>query len=146
MNAMKENNIESLKDVVLCFFFPFALFWGGIVVVSFIPFPFEFLMPLGLFPFYIYSYFAANVSVRPVYRNMMIAQHFVGMISLVAFILLFLLGLLPLVGFVRSINTSALLNLPFLVLVSIFGAISVGGNMRWGSWDEAWPGSDSDGK
>lgn len=114
--------------------------------MSFIPFPFEFLMPLGLLPFYIYSYFAANVSVRPVYRNMMIAQHFVGMISLVAFILLFLLGLLPIVGFVRAVNTSALLNLPFLVLVSIFGAISVGGNMRWGSWAEAWPGSDSDSK
>ena len=29
MKTMKENDIESVKDVVLCFFFPFALFWGG---------------------------------------------------------------------------------------------------------------------
>ena len=30
MKTMKENDIESVKDVVLCFFFPFAL--SGVVL------------------------------------------------------------------------------------------------------------------
>lgn len=137
MKRVNENNVENLKDVILCIVIPFTLFWFGIVVASFSSF--ELFMPLGLIPFYIYSYFAANISVRPVYREIMIAQHFVGIISLAALIFAFLFGWFPEADFVKNLNASALLNLPFLFLITIFGSISVGGNMRWGSWDDRWP-------
>ena len=137
MKLTNGHNIENVTDAVLCIVVPFLLFWGGIVASSFLPF--AIFMPLGLIPFYVYTYFSANLSVRPVYREMMIECHFVGIASLVAFVATFLIGVLPDVVFVKNMNGSALLNLPFLILVTLFGAFSVGCNMRWGCWDEGWP-------
>ncbi len=141
MKNVNEFDLEDTRDVVLCVIVPFVLFWGGILLASF--FPYVLIKPLGLFPFFVYVYFGSNLSVRPVFRNMLLLDSVFGLVSigfvLCVFIVLVILDVWPDVLFLNNFVSSSLVNAPLLLVFVFFGAMSVGGNMRWGCWDEEWP-------
>jgi len=134
-----KNIVDRSEPVTVCYVIPFFLFWGGFLAVSFFESAFAYLFALT--PFFIYVFFAVNVSELSEVR-----QHFLSSLLLAVLsdgVMAFLLatGLFTDCKFLRSVGQAAFVNVPFLLFFAFCGFFCVAFRLRWGCLFYDWPDS-----